>query len=259
MTKPTCFVIQPFDEGNDKRFEDTIKPAIEEAGLDAYRVDQDPTTQVLIKAIEEHIRDSRICLADITTDNPNVWYEVGFALASRKQVVFICENRRERFPFDIQHRKVVRYGSSSKTDFHELGRAITQSCEALLTEPLAEAIDRSETKPSNVGPLTDTDKVVLSAIAEGVTLGEWIAVESIFDGIGAPRLRRSDRNTSLLALTERKYVVIETHSDNWRSEYSVVRITDGGWSWLRQNPQEHWNQPEQVETAASDEDDPVPF
>lgn len=259
MPKPICFVIQPFDEVNNERFDDTIKPAIEEAGLTPYRVDQDPTTQVLIDAIEERIRGARICLADITSNNPNVWFEVGFAFASRKQVVLICENRREPFPFDIQHRKVVRYGSSTKTDFLNLGRAITKSCEALLAEPPVEMINGSETEPLNVGPLTDTDKVVLSAIADGVTLGEWVAVESIFDTVGAPRLRRSDRNTSLWALTERKYVVIETHSDNYRAGYSVVRITNHGWSWLRQNPQEHWNQPEQVETAASDEDDPVPF
>ena len=39
---PTCFVIQPFDSGKfDKRFDSVFKPAIKNAGMDAYRVDQE--------------------------------------------------------------------------------------------------------------------------------------------------------------------------------------------------------------------------
>lgn len=52
----TCFVIQPFDSGKfDKRFHDIYKPAIEAAGLEAYRVDQDPGVQVPIDSIEKGI------------------------------------------------------------------------------------------------------------------------------------------------------------------------------------------------------------
>ena len=37
-----CFMIQPFDRGKfDKRYEDVFKAAIEETGLEAYRVDND--------------------------------------------------------------------------------------------------------------------------------------------------------------------------------------------------------------------------
>ena len=80
---PTCFVIQPFDDGGkfDKRFQDNLQPALKDAGLDAYRVDLDPSVDVPIDAIESRIRDAAICLADITTDNPNVWYELGYAFA----------------------------------------------------------------------------------------------------------------------------------------------------------------------------------
>lgn len=87
----TCFVIQPFDSGKfDKRFHDIYKPAIEAAGLEAYRVDQDPGVQVPIDSIEKGIRQAAVCLADITADNPNVWYELGFAYAAGKPVVMVC-------------------------------------------------------------------------------------------------------------------------------------------------------------------------
>ena len=42
-----CFVIQPFDSGKfDKRFDGVYKPAIEAAGLEAYRVDRDPKVEI---------------------------------------------------------------------------------------------------------------------------------------------------------------------------------------------------------------------
>jgi len=105
-----CFVIQPFDKGAyDKRYEDVIVPAITNAGLEDYRVDRDPGTKILIEAIEEGIRCSDACIAEITTDNPNVWYELGFAIANGKPLVMIC-NSKERsgpFPFDVRHRAII--------------------------------------------------------------------------------------------------------------------------------------------------------
>jgi hypothetical protein len=73
---PRCFVIQPFDGGPfDKRYNDVQLPAINDAGLEPYRVDKDLAATILIDYIEENIRASDICLADITLDNANIWYE----------------------------------------------------------------------------------------------------------------------------------------------------------------------------------------
>jgi len=67
--------MQPFDGGTfDKRYEDTFAHAIRDAGLEPYRVDQDPKVSIPIQDIESGIRDSRICFAEITLDNPNVLF-----------------------------------------------------------------------------------------------------------------------------------------------------------------------------------------
>ena len=89
---PICFVIQPFDKGKfDKRFRDDFMPALKDAGFKAYRVHEDPAPDVLMDAIEDGIRLAPLVLADVTTDNPNVWYELGYAFALRKPVILICE------------------------------------------------------------------------------------------------------------------------------------------------------------------------
>jgi hypothetical protein len=75
---PTCFVIQPFDDGPfDKRYEDVFVPAIRAAGMEPYRVDRDPAASIPIEDIEKGIRSAGACLADISEPNQNVWFELG--------------------------------------------------------------------------------------------------------------------------------------------------------------------------------------
>src|SRR5664279_3647474 len=137
---PVCFVIQPFDAGKfDKRFDDVYKPAIEAAGLQPYRVDRDPAVEVAIDAIEDGIRSATICLADITTDNPNVWYELGFAFAAGRPVVMVCSQERigKKYPFDIQHRSIIPYQLESISDFSKLQEDIKLKLVALLEKGAA--------------------------------------------------------------------------------------------------------------------------
>ena len=130
---PTCFVIQPFDEANDKRYEEVYKPALEDAAVTPYRVDRDPSVAVPIDSIEDNIREADIFLADITTHNPNVWYELGFASATGRPVVMICDSVAfAKLPFDVQHRHVVKYSTSSPADFKRLRTDVTSRIVARL-------------------------------------------------------------------------------------------------------------------------------
>jgi hypothetical protein len=128
-----CFVIQPFDDGGpyDKRYKDVLLPAITEADLDAYRVDEDRSSSIPIDDIEQNIRSSEICLADITLDNANIWYEVGFAFANNRPVVMICAKPRPtKPPFDIQHRHIIFYTQDSRSDFNKLQTEVTERLKA---------------------------------------------------------------------------------------------------------------------------------
>jgi hypothetical protein len=128
-----CFVIQPFDKGPfDKRFDDIIEPAIGDAGLAAYRVDRDPGVTVPIDDIERGIHESAAVIADISLDNPNIWYEVGYARAADKPLVMICSSRRDRFPFDIQHRSIIKYSTDSVSDFTKLRDEIAERLRAVV-------------------------------------------------------------------------------------------------------------------------------
>ena len=131
----TWFVIQPFDGGGkfDKRYTDVFAPAIRDAGLDPYRVDTDPTVSIPIDEIQNGIKRASLCFADITLDNPNVWFELGYALVSDKEICLVCsEERTGKYPFDVQHQTITKYRVESKGDFELLKSRITERLKATM-------------------------------------------------------------------------------------------------------------------------------
>lgn len=237
---PTCFVIQPFDRGKfDKRFEDTFRPAIEEVGLEAYRVDQDPNVEIPIEAIEEGIRDAAICLADITTDNPNVWYELGYAFAAGKAVILVCSDERKegRYPFDIQHRTIVGYKSESSRDFEQLKEKIKERIKALMKkgERLRELAESDPVAPRE--GLSQPELAVLAALAGDMLLPdssssiyslkhdvERAGFTSLGFGLGFRRLLKK-------GFVESTEVLDEQHGES----YPAARLTQIGWDWIEAN------------------------
>lgn len=130
---PKCFVIQPFDGSTyDKRYRDTFKPAIEAAGLQPYRVDEDHGVEIPIEDIERGIAEAPICFAEISEDKPNVWYELGFARALGKPVCMVRSKTKPKLPFDVQHRTIILYDEGSVSDFKELETKITKRLQALM-------------------------------------------------------------------------------------------------------------------------------
>jgi hypothetical protein len=121
----TCFVIQPFSEPYNQLYGEVFKSAITEAGLHPYRIDEDLGVRIPIDSIEKGIKEAVMCFAEISTNNPNVWYELGFAFACNKDIVMICSDKRtDDFPFDIRHRQIIKYRTNKPSDFEALKKAI---------------------------------------------------------------------------------------------------------------------------------------
>jgi len=230
-------VIQPFDRGPfDKRYEDTIAPAIAAAGLEPYRVDRDPGVVIPIDQIEEGIKTSQACVADITTDNPNVWFELGFAIALSKPVVLLAaDDPDRRFPFDVQHRHIIRYLTDSASDFATLQAEITSRLVAILAKE--ERLERvvQPTSIAEVEGLSHHELVALVSIAENI--------DAPFSAVSAHTVRKdmersgSTRVAVTLALGQlaRKGFVTYKEERDWNELYTSYSLTDEGMNWLFQH------------------------
>ena len=105
----SCFVVQPFAAPLGGYYDLVFKPAIEQAGLTAVRADAEIFgTGKIIDQIWRGIQDASVLIAELTTKNPNVFYELGLAHATQKPVILVSSNEDD-VPFDLRHIRVVLY------------------------------------------------------------------------------------------------------------------------------------------------------
>jgi hypothetical protein len=233
----TCFVMQPFDGGKfDKRYKDIFEPAILNANLEPYRVDQDPKVSIPIQDIERGIRDSRICFAEITENNPNVWFELGFALASGKEVVLVCSDERtSKFPFDVQHRTILTYSTSSTSDFEKLKQDITNKIKAYIDKSETLSTVSEITKNTNFEGLAPYEVVTLAAIAENIESPEdsvlASTIKSDMEASGFTKIAAAIAIKELL----QKGFVSKTAIENYDDLLTAYQLTEQGWNWVLDN------------------------
>lgn len=85
-----------------------IKPAIP-SDWEAIRADESSESGLITKKYIEAIYDADVFIADLTFNNPNVFYELGIRqVLSKKGIVLIQQNGNQR-PFDVQTQKVIDY------------------------------------------------------------------------------------------------------------------------------------------------------
>jgi nucleoside 2-deoxyribosyltransferase len=263
---PICFVIQPFDAGKfDKRFDDVYKPAIEAAGLEPYRVDRDPAVEVAIDAIEEGIRSATICLADITTDNPNVWYELGFAFAAGRPVVMVCSHERpdKKYPFDIQHRTIIPYVADAPSDFERLKQSLTDRMKALLSKREALCQIEETEQVSTIEGLSQPELYVLAEVCSEIYMPEsGVRVGVIKHGVERAGLTALGFSLGIRRLIKRGFIKIEDDTDYNGNQFDAIFLNENAWAWIEANEDMfklHKRRPDPPARPDRISDDDVPF
>ena len=109
------FVIMKFnDDMLSSAFATAIEPAALDFNLEAFTIEgaenSNPLTPQILRAIER----SRVVLADLTGDRPNCYFEAGYALGQRKEIILTCREG-DKPHFDVADRKIMFW--KSEIDF----------------------------------------------------------------------------------------------------------------------------------------------
>jgi nucleoside 2-deoxyribosyltransferase len=261
-----CCVFQPFDKAaHDKRYEDTVAPAIVATGLQPYRVDRDDGAVIPIDTLHDEIRAATLCLADISTLNANVMYELGYAIASGKDVVLICAAQQAaKFPFDIQHRGIISYALDSASDFEQLKTAITNRIKNLLKKQAAtqEIVAASPVKstqglqPNEIAALA----LVMANVDSSTDRVSTNTIKQDMENAGYTRLATQ---LALTRLARMQLVEASEDSDYNSNPFVSYRMLEAGENWLLEN-QEKLElritlKPPPPRLSKSPLDDDVPF
>ena len=241
----TCFVIQPFDDGGkfDKRYTDVFAPAIRDAGLDPYRVDTDATASIPIDEIQNGIRRASLCFVDITLDNPNVWFELGYALASDKEICLVCsEERTGKYPFDVQHRTITKYRVELKGDFELLQSRITERLKATMDKSATLAAIEAHSLIKEPEGLLQHEMIVLCSIVEnrrgpGLSAG-GVSHTTLRDELERLGYNNLALNIGIDGLMERGMITFEEREEyngNYTETYTLYNLHTEGMKWVSRN------------------------
>src|SRR5205807_4851118 len=108
-----------------------IAPAVEAAGLEPVRADEEKIGGTIHKPMFERLMLCHYAVADITGANPNVFYELGIrhALRPRSTVILFVEGTV--IPFDIALVRGISYRTDGKGEPVGTGGPITAIADQL--------------------------------------------------------------------------------------------------------------------------------
>lgn len=108
-----AFVLMPFDPEFDAVYTDLVKPALEKVGYDVKRADSILNQHNILKDIVRGIAEADLVVADLTSLNANVFYELGVSHTMQKPTVLLAQSS-EDIPFDLKPYRVILYSTHFK-------------------------------------------------------------------------------------------------------------------------------------------------
>jgi hypothetical protein len=144
---PLCFVLMPFGRKTDAAgrvtnfdsvYQKLIAPAVEAAGLEPLRADEEKIGGTIHKPMFERLMLCHYAVADITGANPNVFYELGIRHALRPASTVVLFVEGMVIPFDIALVRGIAYrtdGAGEPVDLQAPMQAITQHLRAARENP----------------------------------------------------------------------------------------------------------------------------
>jgi tetratricopeptide (TPR) repeat protein len=140
---PHAFIAMPFGTkpGADglpidfnRIFDQLLKPALVEAGFEVFRADQEQRAGDIRFDMFQELLVADLVVADLTLDNPNVWYELGVRHALRARGVMLVQGPRPSQPFDLYTDRKLTYhllnGAPDPAHLHDDRESLTRMARA---------------------------------------------------------------------------------------------------------------------------------
>lgn len=128
--KPHVFVAMPFVDSMEDVFHYGIQGAVKAAGYLCERADLTSFVGDVVAWVRQRIANASFVIADLTTANPNVYLEVGYAWGCGRPTVLIVRDATE-LKFDVKGQRCLVYKS-----IKHLEEILSQELKAL-TAPLS--------------------------------------------------------------------------------------------------------------------------
>lgn len=127
------FGIKPFGDGSgrtydfDKVYRVIMQRAIRQAGMQPIRADEGIGSKIIHTEMFKDLRDQPVVLADLSLNNPNVFYELGIRhVMSSAGTVLMCQEGTS-LPFDVRLSRCIFYQYDGQSlDWEEAEKIVEQ-------------------------------------------------------------------------------------------------------------------------------------
>jgi nucleoside 2-deoxyribosyltransferase len=149
----SVFVIMPFTDRATRNYQ-VIKNICQEQGLDVYRADETITAGESIgEKIKSLISKSDLIITDVSGNNANVMYELGFAHAINKPVILLA-SKVEELRIDVSNYKIILFNDSEES-MTKLSSSLRESLEEVRKEARRKKLIELRDSLVNQLPLND--------------------------------------------------------------------------------------------------------
>ncbi|HIE27835.1 TPA: hypothetical protein EYP66_11160 [Candidatus Poribacteria bacterium] len=107
-----CFVIMSLSPESDSIYQVAIKSTVEALGMKCVRIDDIYECQPIVTTILSTLQKAELVIVDITQKDPNVFYELGLAHATKDSVIIISQTP-EDIPFDLKLMRLIVYDNTA--------------------------------------------------------------------------------------------------------------------------------------------------
>lgn len=150
-----CFYITPIgDDGTEIRkhadmlLKHLVQPAADGYGLQVIRADKIEKSGLITKQIFEYLVYARLCIADLSFNNPNAFYELGIRHMIKRPCIQVIR-KGDRIPFDVSQGRTIIVDTS---DVYTVMDRI-DSARREIGEHIKSILAGDDTKPSEDNPV----------------------------------------------------------------------------------------------------------
>jgi len=196
--KKKCFVIAPIGEEGSKIRERSdqvlkyiIEPSAEECGYETKRADKISEAGIITSQIIEHLIHDDLVIADLTGENPNVYYELAVRHMLKKPFIQLIQSG-ESIPFDLGSTRIIPVDHQNLHSVDNCKKEIVKEVRAAekdpsrIDTPISIAIDLQFLRESK-NPLEKSNAQIISML-QGIrsmlfdlTIPRRVALDTIFD------------------------------------------------------------------------------
>ena len=147
-----CLVLMPFAEEFDPVFravQASVQDALPDRSISCEWLKHIHAAGCITDDIVTGIEQASLCVADLTTNNPNVMWETGYAMAAGKPTILICQHV-EALPFDLKVHRVLEY---DRADVSALAPRLAEAVRQTVSRHAIATLSHSEVQAGTSAPV----------------------------------------------------------------------------------------------------------